>query len=72
MKSCITLSLVPSLRGGPWVLWDELSAGIREAAKLGFHAVELFTDGPNAGKDSELKNLLGNNNHISNQDFPNS
>ena len=30
----------------------------KRAAKLGFHAVELFTDGPNAGKDSELKNLL--------------
>lgn len=58
MKSCITLSLVPSLKGGPWILWDELSPGIREAAKLGFHAVELFTDGPTAGKDSELKNLL--------------
>ena len=58
MKSCITLSLVPSLKGGPWVLWDELSSAIREAAKLGFHAVELFTDGPTAGKDSELKNLL--------------
>ena len=24
MKSCITLSLVPSLKGGPWILWDDL------------------------------------------------
>ena len=46
MKSCITLSLVPSLEGGPWVLWDDLESGIKQAANLGFDAIELFTNGP--------------------------
>ena len=58
MKSCITLSLVPSLRGGPWILWDELGAGLRKAADFGFDAVELFTAEPSAGKPNELSQLL--------------
>ena len=58
MKSCITLSLVPSLRGGPWILWDELGAGLRKAADFGFDAVELFTAEPSAGKPNELTQLL--------------
>ena len=58
MKSCITLSLVTSLKGGPWILWDNLTAGINEASSLGFDAVELFTDGPQAGETNELKHLL--------------
>lgn len=58
MKSCITLSLVPSLRGGPWILWDELGAGLRKAAYFGFDAVELFTAEPSAGKPNELTQLL--------------
>ena len=58
MKSCITLSLVSSLKGGPWILWDNLKEGIREAASLGFNAVELFTDGPQAGNGNELEDIL--------------
>ncbi len=58
MKSCITISLVPSLKGGPWVLWGNLAKCVREAAKLGFDSVELFTDGPNPGFDEELSELL--------------
>ena len=58
MKSCITLSLVPSLRGGPWVLWDDLPEGLRKASEFGFDSVELFTDGPNAGHPGQLKSLL--------------
>ena len=58
MKSCITLSLVPSLRGGPWILWDELQVGLRKAADFGFEAVELFTAEPVAGKPNELAQLL--------------
>ena len=58
MKSCITRSLVPSLRGGPWVLWDDLPEGFRKASEFGFDSVELFTDGPNAGHPGQLKSLL--------------
>lgn len=62
MKPCLTLSLVPSLRGGPWVLWDDLANGIRKTAELGFSAIELFTEGPSAGDPGELKSLLVENN----------
>jgi sugar phosphate isomerase/epimerase len=62
MKPCLTLSLVPSLRGGPWVLWDDLASGIRKTSELGFSAIELFTEGPSAGNPGELKTLLSENN----------
>ena len=58
MKSCITLSLVPSLEGGPWVLWDDLESGIKQAAKLGFDAIELFTNGPIIDKTVQLNQLF--------------
>ena len=54
MKSCVTLSLVSSLKGGPWILWDDLEKGIKEASELGFECIELFTAGPSAGKANEL------------------
>ncbi len=58
MKSCITISLVPSLKGGPWILWDSLEKSVKESVRLGFDAIELFTDGPQAGEKNELRNLL--------------
>ena len=61
MKSCVTLSLVPALRGGPWILWDELSIGLEKAHALGFDAVELFTEDASAGKPGELARLLEKN-----------
>ena len=61
MKPCLTLSLVPSLRGGPWVLWDDLANGVRKTSELGFSAIELFTEGPSAGEPGELKTLLEEN-----------
>ena len=58
MKSCITISLVPSLKGGPWVLWGNLEKCVREAARLGFDSVELFTDGPQVENHEEFSILL--------------
>ena len=62
MKSCVTLSLVSSLKGGPWILWDDLEKGIKEASELGFECIELFTAGPSAGKANELNKLLSDYN----------
>ncbi len=62
MKPCLTLSLVPSLHGGPWILWDDLATGIGKTAEYGFSAIELFTEGPSAGVPGELKRLLQENN----------
>ena len=59
IKSAITVSLVPALRGGPWVLWDDLSTSCQKAANLGFDAVELFTPGPEA---DGLEEALSENN----------
>jgi len=42
IRSSVTISLVPEARGGPFVFWDDLAAGCREAKRLGFDAVEVF------------------------------
>ncbi|MCC6287037.1 MAG: sugar phosphate isomerase/epimerase [Chitinophagaceae bacterium] len=43
MKSAVTIALVPEIKKGPWVFWDDIEAGIKKASALGFDAVELFT-----------------------------
>jgi sugar phosphate isomerase/epimerase len=42
IRSSITISLIPEARGGPFVFWDDLDSACAHAAKLGFHAVEIF------------------------------
>jgi sugar phosphate isomerase/epimerase len=61
MKSAITISLVPEARGGPFVYWDDLAAGCRRAAELGFDAVEVFPPEPDAIDPAELRALLDDN-----------
>jgi sugar phosphate isomerase/epimerase len=61
MKSAVTMSLVPEARGGPFVFWDDLPAACRQAAELGFDAVEVFPPGPDAVDAGELRKLLGDN-----------
>lgn len=46
MRSAITVSLVPEVRGGPFVFCDGLADGCRQAAELGFDAVEVFPRSP--------------------------
>ena len=58
MKSCITISLVPSLKGGPWILWDNIETSLRTAAELGFEGVELFTEGSTLEGSQPLDKLL--------------
>src|SRR5215470_7052528 len=61
MKCAVTISLVPEARGGPFVYWDDLAAGCREAAARGFDAVEVFPPGPEAVGVEELRALLDDN-----------
>ncbi|QJW94030.1 sugar phosphate isomerase/epimerase family protein [Frigoriglobus tundricola] len=61
MKSAVTISLVPEARGGPFVYWDDLAAGCRAAAALGFDAVEVFPPGPDAVSPDDLRALLDDN-----------
>ena len=58
MKSAVTISLVPEARGGPFVFWDDLAAGVKQAAALGFDAVEIFPPSADAVDHAELRRLL--------------
>ena len=42
VRSSASISLEPSVAGGPWLFWDPVEVSIPRAAALGFHAVELF------------------------------
>jgi sugar phosphate isomerase/epimerase len=42
IRSAVTISLVPEMRGGPFVFHDDLAGSCALAAELGFDAVELF------------------------------
>ena len=59
MKSAVTVSLVPEAKGGPFVFWGDLPAACRQAAELGFDAVEVFPPGPDALDAGDLRKLLG-------------
>jgi sugar phosphate isomerase/epimerase len=52
---------VPQARGGPFIFWDDLEAGCRKAAHLGFDAVEVFPSSPDAVKPADLRRLLDEN-----------
>ena len=42
MHVAVTVSLVPEVRGGPFVFWDGLEEACGKAAALGFDAIEIF------------------------------
>ncbi|HEY1187690.1 MAG TPA: sugar phosphate isomerase/epimerase family protein [Gemmata sp.] len=58
MLSAVTISLVPEARGGPFVYWDDLAEGCREAAARGFDAVEVFPPSAEAIDAAQLRSLL--------------
>ncbi|HEY0454768.1 MAG TPA: TIM barrel protein, partial [Verrucomicrobiae bacterium] len=58
IKSAVTISLVLEARGGPFVFWDDLAGGIRQAAELGFDAVEIFAPSAEAIDAKQLRKLL--------------
>ena len=58
IRSAVTISLVPELRGGPFVFEDDLAASCARAAALGFDAVELFFPDARAVPVPEVQALL--------------
>ncbi len=58
MRSSVTISLVPSLAGGPWIYWDGLAESIAKAGAAGFDGVELFFDDPGSVDPVALHDLL--------------
>jgi len=59
MKPCVTISLVPEARGGPFIFWGDLPAHCRQAAELGYAAVEVFPPSPEELPAEELRAALG-------------
>lgn len=61
IKSAVTISIVEEARKGPFVFHDDVAAGCKAAAELGFDAVELFAPSPDAINALPLKDLLSDN-----------
>lgn len=59
MKSAVTIALVPEIKKGPWVFWDDIEAGMQKASALGFDAVELFTASGTAFEPGYIEQLTG-------------
>lgn len=59
--SAITISLVPETRGGPFVFWDDLEAGCKQAAALGYDAVEIFPRSAENFNILQFRQLLAEN-----------
>ena len=59
MKSAVTISLVREAAGGPFVFWHDLEGSMREAAALGFDAVEIFPPAPEVVNSADVGDLLG-------------
>ena len=57
MKSCVTIALVPAIRTGPWIFWDDLEGSMHKAAALGFDGIELFTASAEAFEPATLIKL---------------
>lgn len=58
IKSAVTIALVPQIKTGPWIFWENLEESMDKAAALGFDAIELFTATGNAIDPVRLKTLL--------------
>lgn len=58
MHSAVTISLVDQARGGPFVFWGDLAGSARQAAELGFDAIEVFAPGPAAVSRETLNQTL--------------
>jgi sugar phosphate isomerase/epimerase len=58
IQSSVTVCLVPEIRGGPFVFWDDLEEGCRQARELGFDAIELYPRCAQAVDRARLKDVL--------------
>jgi sugar phosphate isomerase/epimerase len=58
IRSAVTISLVEQARRGPFVFHDDLPAGCRTAAELGFDAVEVFAPSAKVVRELPLRVLL--------------
>lgn len=61
IRAAVTLSLVPEVRGGPFVFWDEIAPACAAAARIGFHGIELFPAAAAAVPAAEVRAALAAN-----------
>lgn len=61
IRSAVTVSLVPEVRDGPFVFWDDLAGSAKAAQALGFDAIEVFPPGPDAVDPKALRGILSDN-----------
>jgi sugar phosphate isomerase/epimerase len=61
IRSAVTVSLVPEVRGGPFIFWDDLAAAATKAKALGFDAIEVFPPSADAIDAKLLRRLLDDN-----------
>ena len=62
IKSAVTIALVPQIKTGPWIFWENLEESMGKAAALGFDGIELFTASGNAIDPERLRTLLHQSN----------
>lgn len=58
IRSAVTIALVPQIKTGPWIFWNDLEHSMSRAAALGFDGIELFTASGHAVQPDTLKILL--------------
>jgi sugar phosphate isomerase/epimerase len=58
IRSAVTIALVPQLKSGPWIFWEDLEQSMEKAAALGFDGIELFTASADAIDADHLAELL--------------
>lgn len=58
IKSSATIALVPEIKTGPWIYWNDFEKSLAHASSLGFDAVELFTASADALGITETKLLV--------------
>lgn len=62
IRSSVTVSLVPEVKGGPFVYWDGVADAAKKAKALGFDAIEIFPPEARAINPTEVKQILSDNN----------
>ena len=58
VRAAVTVSLVPEVRGGPFIFWDGITAACAAAARLGFHGLEVFPHTAAGVPVAELRTAL--------------
>lgn len=62
IQSAVTIALVPHIKAGPWIFWNDLESSMEKSAELGFDAIELFTASSDAIDPQQLQELLNRHN----------